>query len=259
MSSRSCTPAHLVHFFGCHKTFKRLSTHISQNEGCRAHYTSTASNRKSTAVQIGHDNERTDVHQPRNNSADFQNEERARGSITAAHGLTQTSSAFPNRGKGTATEGNIFIDNAADEMADVDDDELCAFDDVLPCEEAAADNNHSNHSEGVPDRHLLDLYQEMQELQSNPLGLDRFSVEEKVHIELLNVLKELRAPMKAFTHILNWAAKANNKGLFLSGLPTISGESCAKLVSSVPHEGINPKGEAAIPSIFEEGSADDLF
>ena len=52
----------------------------------------------------------------------------------------------------------------------------------------------------------------MQELQSNLLGLDRFSDEEKVHIELLNVLKELRAPMKAFLHILNCAAKAHDKG-----------------------------------------------
>lgn len=43
---------------------------------------------------------------------------------------------------------------------------------------------------------------EMQELHSNPIGLDRFSVEEKIHIELLIVLnKEFRAPMNAFSHI----------------------------------------------------------
>ncbi len=59
----------------------------------------------------------------------------------------------------------------------------------------------------VLDRHLLDLYQEMQYLQSNPLGIDRFSVEEKVHLELLNILKELRTPLRALSLILNWAAK----------------------------------------------------
>ena len=210
MSSRSCTPAYLVCCLGCHKTFKRLSTHLSQNEGCRAHYSSTASKRKSTPVQTGHD-EITDAPQQRNNSVNFRNAKRAQGiTTTAAHGLTKKSSSIPTKGRGTVAEGDVAVDNAEDEMADVDDD-FGSFDDALPCEEAA-DTNHSNHPEGAPDRHLLDLYQEMQELQSNPLGLDRFSVEEKVHIELLNVLKELRAPMKAFSHILNWAAKANDKG-----------------------------------------------
>ena len=67
--------------------------------------------------------------------------------------------------------------------------------------------------EDIPDGIILDLYQEMQELQSNPLGLDRFSGEEKVHIELLNLLKELKAPaLKAFSGILNWAAKVNDQG-----------------------------------------------
>ena len=161
-------------------------------------------------MQTGHD-EITDAPQQRNNSVNFRNAKRAQGiTTTAAHGLTKKSSSIPTKGRGTVAEGDVAVDNAEDEMADVDDD-FGSFDDALPCEEAA-DTNHSNHPEGAPDRHLLDLYQEMQELQSNPLGLDRFSVEEKVHIELLNVLKELRAPMKAFSHILNWAAKANDKG-----------------------------------------------
>ncbi len=46
----------------------------------------------------------------------------------------------------------------------------------------------------------------------NPLGLDRFSGEEKVQIELLHLLNELKAPLKAFSGILNWAAKANGQG-----------------------------------------------
>ncbi len=58
---------------------------------------------------------------------------------------------------------------------------MTTFHHGLPCEEEAADSNHNSHLGSTPDRHLLDLYQEMQDLQSNPLGLDRFSVEEKVH------------------------------------------------------------------------------
>jgi hypothetical protein len=45
----------------------------------------------------------------------------------------------------------------------------------------------------------------------------------------------------------------------LDELPTILGESCVKVVLSVQHEGIDPEGEAALPSIFKEGSPDDLF
>jgi hypothetical protein len=115
------------------------------------------------------------------------------------------------RGKGTVVEGSGSVDNAVNEIAD-DDDNFPSFDDALPCEEEAADSNHNSHLDGTPDRHLLDLYQEMQDLQSNPLGLDRFSVEEKVHIELLNILKELRTPLRAFSLILNWAAKAYERG-----------------------------------------------
>ncbi len=64
----------------------------------------------------------------------------------------------------------------------------------------------------IPDGIILDLYEEMQELRLNPLGLDRFSGEENVHIELLHLLKELNAPLKAFSGILNWAVKANGQG-----------------------------------------------
>ena len=57
----------------------------------------------------------------------------------------------------------------------------------------------------------------MQELRSNPLSLDRFSCAEKVHIEyyiaqVLHLLKELMAPLKVFSGILKWAAKANGQG-----------------------------------------------
>jgi hypothetical protein len=57
-----------------------------------------------------------------------------------------------------------------------------------------------------------ELYEELLQLQSNPLGLDRFTCKKKVHIELFHVLKVLNAPLKAFTQILKWAAQASNIG-----------------------------------------------
>ena len=83
--------------------------------------------------------------------------------------------------------------------------------DVSVCSSSEESEDEGEDKE-IPDGIILDLYEEMQELRSNPLGLDRFSVEEKVHIELLHLLKELNAPLKAFSGILNWAAKANSQG-----------------------------------------------
>lgn len=87
-----------------------------------------------------------------------------------------------------------------------------SFDDALLCKEEA-DSDQSNHPEGALNRYLLDLCQEIQELQSDLLGLDRSCDEEKVHVKVvLKVQKELRAaPMKAFSHILNWAPIVNDK------------------------------------------------
>jgi hypothetical protein len=49
-------------------------------------------------------------------------------------------------------------------------------------------------------------------LQSNPLGLEHFSCEEKVQIKLLELLRELKAPLEAFIRILHWAAKSTASG-----------------------------------------------
>jgi hypothetical protein len=110
----------------------------------------------------------------------------------------------------TGEERHVVADNVVDVlMHDDGNDDFQVLDDALPCNEEL-DNDSNN--EDAPDGIILELYKEMQDLRSNPLGLDRFSCEEKVHIELLQVLKELKAPLKAFSRILNWAAKANDHG-----------------------------------------------
>ena len=70
------------------------------------------------------------------------------------------------------------------------------------------DSDNEDTSNGI----ILDLYEETQDLRSNPHGLNRCSCEEMVHIELLHQLKDLKAPLKAISCILNLAAKAYNKG-----------------------------------------------
>ena len=90
-------------------------------------------------------------------------------------------------------------------MADDDNDVVLPFDDHDP--DADDDSaSGSKEEEDRPDRSVLDLYETLFLLRSNPLGLQRFSREEKVQIELLELLRELKAPLKAFSRILHWAA-----------------------------------------------------
>jgi hypothetical protein len=102
------------------------------------------------------------------------------------------------------------IDDYNDEGFDEDFD-MMSDGDASVCSSSEESEDESEDEE-IPDGIILDLYEEVQELRLNPLGLDRFSGEEKVHIELLHLLKELKAPLKAFSGILNWAAKANGQG-----------------------------------------------
>jgi hypothetical protein len=63
------------------------------------------------------------------------------------------------------------------------------------------------------DKNVLELYEEILRLDLNPFSsLAKFSCKEKVHIELLQLLKDLKAPFSAFQYKLNWAAKANENG-----------------------------------------------
>jgi hypothetical protein len=85
-----------------------------------------------------------------------------------------------------------------DFMVDDDNNVVLPFDDHDP--DAVDDSaSGSKEEEDQPDRSVLDLYEKLFLLRSNPLGLERFSREEKVQIELLELLRELKAPLKAFS------------------------------------------------------------
>ena len=103
------------------------------------------------------------------------------------------------------------IDDYNDEGFDEDFGMMSDGGDVSVCSSSEESEDEGEDKE-IPDGIILDLCEEMQELQLNPLSLDRFSGEEKVLIELLHLLKELKASLKAFSGILNWAAKANSQG-----------------------------------------------
>ncbi len=85
-------------------------------------------------------------------------------------------------------------------------------DDAVP--EGDADNQDISKTESDkgPDLSILDLYLKVFKLQTNPLALACFSREERVQIELLQLLRDLNCPLKAFTLVLKWAAKSNGSG-----------------------------------------------
>jgi Plavaka transposase len=219
MSTFPTTSIGFVHCQCCNKPFKRLSTHISQNEVCGAHY-------KTIPVQVGHNV--TNVE--RSDYSYFNNESAT--SVAVAQGRRRKYACNP-----TGEEGRVVGDAPS---LDNDDVDFQVFDDdTLPCsKEIDSDGSDEYAADGI----ILELYEEMQHLRSNPLGLDRFSCEEKVHIELLNVLKELKAPMKAFSCVLNWAAKANDQGhVFQVGCQPSRRKVIDKLYCRYNMKGLIPK------------------
>ena len=94
---------------------------------------------------------------------------------------------------------------------DHEDGGFASLDDPLSWSDEDADTTTFD-KEGEPNKCVMNLYEELFEARANPLGLNRFSSKEKVHVELLHLLNELNAPMIAFSHILKWAAQATNSG-----------------------------------------------
>ena len=95
-----------------------------------------------------------------------------------------------------------------------DDNTFPSFDDYLEDDEGdtmESDKHYDNAEE--PDSSVLELYYELlSALRSNPLDLARFSQEERVHISLLQIVRELNCSLDAFLQIMTWAAKSNEAG-----------------------------------------------
>ena len=133
----------------------------------------------------------------------------------------------------------------AKDLNAVVDDNFVMFEDNALSDDGNAGNQDAfkeTEDEEGPDLGVLDLCLELFKLQANPLGLARFSQEEKVQIELLDLLRKLHCPLKAFTIILKWAAKSNGSGhVFREGFQPTREKVIAKLYQRYHMNGLVPK------------------
>jgi hypothetical protein len=173
------------HCVGCLKTFKRLLTHLAQNAACASHY---AAHDKSAATILSIPN---DGHLNSSHVSEGATRSRLNVSSSSSRGLHELHAEDVNE-----LEENFVVDDDAFPNVHVDDQDV----------------SESEKEECKADHSVFDLYEKLFMLRSNPLGLERFSREEKVQIELLQLLRNLNCPLKAFTLVLNWAAKSNASG-----------------------------------------------
>jgi hypothetical protein len=94
-----------------------------------------------------------------------------------------------------------------------------------------------------PDKSVLESFEKLLLLCANPLDLEKFLQEEKVQIQLLQLLNELKAPLNAlFTAVLNWAAKAIDCGYFFKdGSQPSCDKVIQKLYTRYDMKGLIPK------------------
>ncbi len=158
---------------GCRKSFKRLSTHIAQSAVCAAHYGKTA--HKSSLPIPNNIHQNTYALQGACTRLDLNS--------SAQHDsfpIPLTRKSAVNAGRGNlppVAEENVVKD---DFMVDDDYDVVLPCDDHFPdvADESASESKEEEdeeEGEGQPDRSVLNLYEELLLLRSNPLGLERFS------------------------------------------------------------------------------------
>ena len=73
------------------------------------------------------------------------------------------------------------------------------------------DSSESEEEECQADHSVFDLYEKMFKLQSNPLGLEQFSREEKVQIEFITTLKGSELSSKSIYPSTELGSKINSK------------------------------------------------
>ena len=204
----------------CGKSFKRLQSHLAHNLACKSYYMLRVNAVATEAATIPNDGKMntTKVSQG------------ARSSLRESSAIVR--------------EVVDPLHNAKDLNA-VEDDNFVMFDDNTLSDDDAGNQDASNKTEEEegPDESVLDLCLELFKLRrANPLGLLRFSPEEKVQIELLDLLRKLHCPLKAFTVILKWAAKSNASGhVFREGFQPTREKVITKLYERYNMNGLIPK------------------
>ena len=240
---------------GCHKSFKRLASHIAQSPTYEQVY---ATCQEDISPNAGESNMSTQCSSTRRTRWVSSN---SLPCTTNGAGVICNDvplfSGKASAGIGSTIQQQEQVHNDSDQH-----DEDCGFaslDDGHPLSKKDADTSFVK--EGEPSKCILKLYEELLELQANPLGLDRFSCKEKVHIKLLHRLKVLNAPLIAFIQILKCAAQANDIGhvFQVDCQPPIPKERGSKVVLHVKHEGVDTEGEAALSAVFKEDGFHDIF
>ena len=103
----------------------------------------------------------------------------------------------------------------SEEEEEEDDAEDKVVEDALLSEsaniESSVESSKEEHPSESPtpiDETLLQYYEAMIDQNTDHHGSERFDATEKIQVELLVILKKMKAPLEAFETILIWAAKA---------------------------------------------------
>ena len=220
----------------CKQRFKRLSTHIALSASCADHYKRVPRFRTSRRIANRTESEEPSQYttvplQPRLhfNEPPFEMDKAAACFPDDFSRLDSAKDGHPLQENGASMYDNDTFAPAFD-----------GFDDDFDVDKEPADT--FVEPESGPDKSVLELYEKLLLLRANPLDLDKFSQEENVQIQLLQLLNELRAPLNAFTAVLNWAAKANDCGYFFKvGVQPSREKMIQKLYARYNMKGLIPK------------------
>jgi Plavaka transposase len=193
---------------GCHKSFKRLSTHIALTPTCSQVYATTGQQDDIPPDAGGESNVPTRRSSTRRTRLDSLNSLPRTTNAPVMCNDVQLPSGDASVGIGITIQQQEDVHNHIEDH--YENGGFASLDEHLPWSDDDADT--SLDKEGDPNKCVMKLYEELLESRANPFGLDRFTREEKVHIELLHVLQVLNAPLIAFNHVLKWAAQANDSG-----------------------------------------------
>ena len=220
---------------GCNQSFKRLSTHIALSAICAEQYKGAPGVRTSTRIAAYS----TELEAPQSTAPHSQPCPRVNESPCE---IEKAAASFPEDVSqfDSAYHGAPVLEN--DATAYDNDDFPPAFDGFDDFDADKEPTDTAFVHAGRPDKSVLELYEKLLLLRANPLDLEQFSQEEKVHIQLLQLLNELKAPLNAFTVILNWAARANDCGYFfkVGGQPSRD-KTIQKLYVRYNMKGLIPK------------------
>ena len=98
----------------------------------------------------------------------------------------------------------------------------------------------------MPDVSVLQLHQQLTALQSDEFGLDRYSIEDRMQLELLHILKSHRLPLNTFAPTLAFAIKLNALGVSLEHAPKTRKTIIAKLFKHFNMEAMAPRQKACM-------------